>query len=388
MYTLWELKKYDNTSDGKWDETPEVLTSYYDVQVNLAMGGGKEGFSFKIPNTRNTKNREVKPLDIIEVYYLINGSSSGSTNFLMSGLVRNISLEKSGNNCFLRVECESFGNLLTQALVFYDPGDTTQNVMQYLKGCLDSVGLRNKNFKVTWSSTNSLVYKSDGVTLLPTFTSSTNKKRDYDKSFKKLIDDYLVNDYTSDGGYYWFVNASKELMIRKRTNNETPGDVQLVQGIDFENLKVRTNGDDVKNFIVIKCGKDWNGNPVSARYDDLASRAKHGFKYHLMIDNNLAEEAKKEKPSSTNKELIELIKFKGEAKAKRYAELHNKGYLEISAQTKPRLDIIPGNNVLVTINSYPNFNSSSSIINKKLMRVRSVQVDRDGLLIDLKEEAV
>jgi hypothetical protein len=395
MYVLWDLKRDENTGDGTWAGELTTLTSFFDVQVTKGMQGGSEGASFKIPNTRNSQNLGIKPMDIIKFYYKINGASSDdNTNLVMVGLVKKVNLEKSGGSSVLRVECESYSALLTNALVFYDPGETTQNVMQYLKGCLDSVNLRNEKFGITWNSDNPLTNKfnpSSGLYnggAFPTFTSSTNKIRDYDKSFKKLIDDYLVGEFTGDGSYFWFINNSKELVIRKRIITSTPGDLQLRQGSDFENIKIRTNGDDVKNFIVIKCGFDLNNNPISARYDDFTSRAKHGFRYHLMVDRTIAQNLKDRNPGISNSDLISAVKAEGYAKAKTYAELHNKGYLEVSAQTKPRLDLNAGNNVLFTSLSYADYNTGSSVITQKVMRVRSVQYDRDGLLIDLKEEAV
>jgi hypothetical protein len=387
MYVLWDLKRDENIGDGEWAGELTTLTSFFDVQVTKGMQGGSEGASFKIPNTRNTQNLGIKPMDIIKFYYKINGAESDdNVNLVMVGLVKKVNLEKSGGNNVLRVECESYSALLTNALVFYDPGNKTENVMQYLQSALLTVNQRNEKFGISWNSGNPTL-KSDGVTAFPVFTQESDKVRDFDKSFKKLIDDYLIDKYTGDGSYFWFINNSKELVIRKRVVQSVAGDLHLRQGQDFETIKIRTNGDDVKNFIVIKCGYDFNNNPVSARYDDFTSRAKHGFRYHLMVDRNIAVEEKLKEPA-TNKILIENIKKAGVAKAKDYAELHNKGYLEVSAQTKPRLDINAGNNVLFTSLSYADYNTGSSVITQKVMRVRSVQYDRDGLLIDLKEEAV
>lgn len=381
MYTRFHILKYENVGDGVWSETGEELTSCYDVQVNRNLEGSKDKFSFKVDNVRNAKNRVVEPLDLVNIHYLINGESPSSSNLILNGLVKNITVDSS-NKRVLRVEGTSFSFTMTQALSFFNPGPTTYNVMEYLEKCLKSVQNRNEGFEVEWDDNNPTL-KSDG-TSFPVFTEDTNRVRDYNKSMAKILNTYLINDYTGDGDYFWYVNNDKKLVIRKRFTDDVV--LNLSSGEDFEVVRFKTNGDDVKNYVVVKCGVDLNNNPINAVYDDVVSRAKHGFKYHVLVDVNISKDLKIANPSISNDDLRTLVKIKGRKKAEDFVKLHNKGYLMISAQMKPRLDFSISNNVQVSHDSYANYNRSEGDIANKVMRVVSVQYSLSGLLVDFKEE--
>ena len=384
MYTRFIIHKYENTGDGAWSETPEVMEHFYDVQVTQSIEENKDSFSFKVNNNRNAFNREFKPMDQINVYYSINGAPASEDNLIIVGLVKKISLENSGSRKAFRVEGVGFSDVMTQALSFYNPADATQNVMQYLQGCLDSINLRNGNFNVTWDDSNP-VLKSDDETPFPTFTQDSARVRDYNKSMSKILNKYLIDKYTGDGSYFWYVNNDRKLVIRKRYT--TGVDLVVNSPGDYESVKTLINGDDVKNYVIVRCGLDNNNNPISAYYDDVVSRAKHGFRYHMIVDMNISKDIKLANPGISNNDLISKAKDEGRAKAENYVKTHAKGFLVVQGQMKPRLDISVANTVQVNITSYAEFNAETGNIRNKLMRVQSIQYDLQGLLVELKEEA-
>jgi hypothetical protein len=384
MYTRFIIHKYASTGDGTWSVTPEVMTSFYDVQVTQSIEENKDSFSFKVNNNRNAFNREFKPMDQINVYYSINGAPASEDNLIIVGLVKKISLENSGSRKAFRVEGVGFSDVMTQALSFYNPGTETQNVMQYLKSCLETISLRNGNFNVTWNAQNPTI-KSDNITSFPVFTQDSARVRDYNKSMSKILNMYLIDKFTGDGSYFWYVNNARELVIRKRYT--TSVDLTVNSPRDFESVKTRINGDDVKNYVIVKCGLDLNNNPISAYFDDVVSRAKHGFRYHMLVDMNISKNIKLANPGISNSDLIDRVKDEGRAWAEDFVKIHAKGFLVVQGQMKPRLDISVANNVQVNITSYADFNVVTGNIRNKLMRVQSIQYDLHGLLVELKEEA-
>lgn len=382
MYVRFKIRKYDNTGDNSWSESYEEVSAY-DVQVTNSIGSNKDGFNFKVDNVNDDYNRVVKPMDLVEIHYCINGDVPSADNLVINGLIKKVSLQSNGKSRFLRVEGVSFSDVMTEALVFYNPADQTQNVMQFLESCLNSIRVRDQGFVVTWDESNPTI-TSNGESF-PVFTETNNRVRAYNKTMNKLLDKYLTNEYTGDGSFYWYVSTENKLVIRKRYTSKS--DLSLSQSEDFESLKVRINTDDVKNYIIVKCGSDLNNNPISAVFDDVASRAKNGFRYHMIVDVNIAKNIKLANPSDSNAEIISKVKADGRAVARSYAELHNQGYLVISGQTKPRLDVTIAGNVSLTVFSYADYNKKSGNVNDKLMRVQSVQYTVSGLLVELKEEA-
>lgn len=382
MYNKFIVNKYSLISDGVWSSTPETITDIYDVQVTQSIGDNKDIFGFKLNNPRNTNNWTFKPVDKVNIYFGINGESASDSNLIMVGLVKNIQEDAKDRSKVLRIEGVGYSDIVTSALVFYDPGDATVNVTQYLQGCLESVKLRNKGFDITWSSTN--------PSISATLSTSTSKVRDYDKSFSSLLDKYLKSAYTGTDDYYWYVNNSNELVIGKRNSGTSKG--TLTEGVDFETIKTKIKTDDVKNFIIVKCGYDLNNNPITTRYDDIASRAKYGFRYYMLVDRQIAEKIKTNNPGYDNDAVIEAAKAEGYAQGEAYAKLHNRGYLMLDIIMSPSVSYSVGDRVQVLIPSYPDFTKNStstpSYLYNKVLRIESIQYDINGVLLTLSEESV
>jgi len=409
MYTQFVIKHYAFLSDGVWD-TATTLTDFYDVNVSLALGDKKDIFSFKINNNRNQYITEAKTpaanlidaMDKVDIHYCINGATAESSNLVMSGIIKKVTEDINGRGKILRIEGVNLSELATTALVFYDGGSSPITPLAFLQGCLASVANRNQNFEVTWDANNPVYQYSTPSDLDgdPTFPYTTRSDfREFDKSLSYVIDKYLQNDYTGDGLYYWYITNDNKLSIRRRVR---AAGTSFTQGTDFKTAKISINADDVKNFVVVKCGNDPANKPITTRYDDVVSRSKYGFRYHLLVDAKIAGDLiDKENfpndskfPSSypyttlwgvevtSSSDYISKFraeaKRRGEARGKEITDISNVGRIQLQATMMPTLNYALGNALLVTAPSYG--------LTSFEMRVKEIDYDIDGVLITLQEE--
>lgn len=387
MITKLVVTHYALVTDGVWEVSGTDIEDAYDINVVASIGSNsKDTFSFKLPNPRGSNKQTVNPQDIIAIHLLINGEVSGDSNLIMYGLVKKVTGEFNDKNKFLRIDGVSFGEITTNALVFYDPGVLTQNVMQYLQSCLTSIALRNENFNITWNASNPTT-KSNG-SAFPTYTDSSTKLREFDKSFASVLDKLLVNEYTGDGEYYWFVNNAKELVIRRRD----PSTINYYwnEGVDFKSIKLNINAEDIRNFIVVKCGVDFDGDPITTRYDDPVSRAQFGFKYYLLVDTALAKERiDSHLYDGNNSALRDAVKLKGQERGKAFADAHNKGFITATVVLYPTTNYGIGNNIALTSTNYAIKDTAQKYVNGLVnypMRIKEINYTIDSTVITLEEE--
>jgi hypothetical protein len=313
---------------------------------------------------------------------------------IINGMVKKVNEDLTNKKNAMRVEGVSFSEVCTTALVFYDPGEATLNVMQYLKDCV-TVGIArwfsktgtgaDSPFMIKWNNDNPLLTNSKGLSF-PVFTQSGNKRRDYYKSLNKVLDECLTNANTEDGSYFWYVNNAKELCIRKRKSS-SPTPYLWTEGVDFKTGKLQINTESIYNFIVIKCGLDLDGNPISTVHDDAVSRAKNGFRYYMLVDLNITKDLIKSQPDITNAELATKARILGKKRGEAYAQLHNGGAFSFQVVTMPTVSYALGDRVNITIPSYPDYNKSfGASLKSKLMMVTDIQWTQESTLFTLEEE--
>ena len=276
MYVNWKVERYARTGDSTWSATPIELSDFYDILIRMSLGDGKDTFSFKQTNFNNELDDYWNIGDKVVLSYKVNDTASAS-DIVMNGIVTNIPNEDSYNNNFIRVEGNNYSETLMSALVFYAPNGAT-NLVSYLQEALNSIALYNENFKVTWNGDNPSV-KIDDVTAFPTYD-----ERWFYKSFLKLLEKYSTNSYTDDGNYYWYVNVDNELVWRPKTQGITASFNQTTD--DYNSLKTKKDIKGVVNFVIAKGGLSPAMKPITIKYDNAVSRAKHGFKYKLLISEH------------------------------------------------------------------------------------------------------
>jgi hypothetical protein len=376
--------------------TGTTLTYNYDTTANQNLGSLNDTWSFKVDNIRNSIISTFKSQDRIKIYYCINGDSISTSNLIMDGLVKSVQ-EDLADSKVLRVEGKSFGEVATNALVFTERGaQNNLNVMQFIAQAVNSVQLFDSNFNILGVTAPST--KRDG-SAFPVINSG-GKITEFNVSLASVLDKYLQDKYTGDGRYYWYINNARYLVIAPRLGSTVKA--VLTEGVDYKTARYRINSDDVRNYIVVKCGSDAYGRKITTKYDDVVSRAKHGFKYYLLIKESIADDliernsgsADSKFPASYpyvtswgetassdddyNDKLRAQVKSIGKAEGKAFAALHNKGLVQIDISLKPTNSYAIGDYLQITAPSYN--------LSLKEMRVKSVNYTEDDVDLTLVEE--
>lgn len=289
VYTTWKFERYARTGDSVWSSTAVDITDAYDPVVRMAIGEGRDTFEFKLQNFNGEWSNGWVIGDKLKIYYKVNSSSIESSDLLLQGIVVDIPFDVTGKQDFLRIKGNNYTETLMNALVFYDPGNSGQPIPGFLEGAINSIGLFNDDFKITWNASNPSV-KSTGDAF-PTI---------YDKWFYKsalkLLENYSNNSETDDGNYYWYINESNELVWRRKTDSANFTFNTAIN--DYKGLKIKKDTKGIVNFIIAKGGIDPSGDAITVKRDDPVSRAKHGFKYKLITlsataENDLIQQDKK-----------------------------------------------------------------------------------------------
>lgn len=273
---------YSTTGAGTWSSTPTNLTDAFDCKVSLSIGDLNDTFSFKIPNTDNNAITRFNIQDNINMHLLLDGASAASSNMVINGTIKNISEEFGEKGKVLRIEGKSFGEISTTGIGFVDL--TNVNVMQFLDAYRNSIFLRNRNFGISWNADNPSV-KSDGLAF--SALNGGGKIAEFDKSLNVVLDKYLTNEFTGDGNYYWYINTLKELCIRKQEIN--PSGV-LTEGTDMVSCRYGVDPNSIYNYVVVKCGYDPNGRPITTRAEDPVSQSIYQLQYYMLVNTKISQD--------------------------------------------------------------------------------------------------
>lgn len=410
MYLRFVVKLYPTTGDGVWGSAV-AQGDVYDVSVGRKLGDTNDTFSFKVNNIRNTRLAKTDSFDDlsapfnsqdkVDIHLIVNGVSADSTNLLIVGLVKKVDQRVSTNGRVITISGISFSEVMTTGLTFVR--QPSGNIMSFLEAALENIKAFNPNFPVAWDSDNP-TYRESNPSLLdgdPTKAFPTQKgiTEPY-RSMSFLLDKYLQNEYTNDGRYYWFVNNSNKLVVRRRTN-DTEGTI-LTEGSSFKTATYRINSDDVRNYIVVKCGLTPYNKPITARFDDVASRAKFGFKYYMIVDSKIASDLLEEQGFAANTkfpsgfpytttwdvstsddddfdaQFRDEVERLGIIRGKTFGEAHNQGFQQLTLTMAPTVDFSVGENYKIISPSYD--------LDEKPFRLAGITWDIFSTVLMFKEE--
>lgn len=403
--------------DVTWSTTPTYPNYIYDQKVSLKLGELNDTFSFKIPNINGTYINSFNLQDKIQIYYLLNSATADSTNLIMPGLIKRIEERVTeGKGKELTISGVSFGELMVNGLTFADVSNVT--AFEYIQAALNNVKLNVPKFPVTWNAGNPLLYKYSGESggdqvfagaAFPDIFGGGSVSY-FNKSLNKILERFLNEDYTGDGRYFWYINTQNELVIRKRmtviTGNITEGTDAIVS------MQIDNDTSDIRNFIVVKCGNDPAGHPITTSYRDNVSMAQYGMRYWLLKTadaGDLLEQCKNSTASwsstsmyppaypftcpwkdinnatvtaSSDSDFVAKfrtqVKVLGENNGKQFAASHNKGYKRIVLELPPTLNWKIGDIINCTIPSY-------NLTNFRI-RVYEIEYNNNSTILTLKEE--
>lgn len=277
MFVRWKIEHFARTSDTSWSGSPTTVSDFNRPQVKTALGSKKDYFAFRL-KLSNSLASTIKVRDKINIYRKVNDSSAfSSSDLLLSGVITALPLEVTANAQYLRVEGMNLGEVLASTLTFVADYDE-RTPLQIIQQAVNNANVTNSNFTIGWNSGNNtyLTTKRDG-SAMPTYV-----EQEFNKPLVDIIDKYLQKKYTQDGDYYWYINNDDEIVIRPRVSTSVTS--FLEEDTDNYGYKISVDSKDVKNFAIIKCGRNANDDPIQTKFIDYASVAKHGSKYLFITD--------------------------------------------------------------------------------------------------------
>lgn len=390
---------YPRTGDGTWNSTGTLIDESFDVSCSLSEGETNDVFSFKIPNPRNVWAGFFGQQDNVKIYLSKNNASSSSNNLIMNGLIRGVDGRSDTPAKHLIIKGVNYSEIATTAIGFHT--NTNVDVMVFLEGFLGSINDRNPSFPITWD-TNNPSLKGDG-SAFPKLLEGGQVK-EFDKTLYSILNKYLTDKYTGDGGYYWYISNDQKLVIRRK-NSDITG--TLTEGVDFKTSRVQI-GKDIINYVLVKCGLDPNSRPISTRYDDPVSRNKYGFKY-AKIERTIGQDLITEQGFGTSNfpsaypydttwkdkdgntvtvtsdgEWVQAVRTQarrvGVIEGEKYANNRGEGKLTITLTFEPTLNYSVGEVYSISIPSYG--------VSDKQLRVKDVKYDIYGTEVTLIEEVL
>lgn len=270
-FVYWKIERYAFASNS-WSSTGTTIATVIDPQVTVNMGDGRDTFSFKITNFNDEWSNYFRPNDKIIISRKVNSTTLASSDILMVGSIQNTPETESGKQTQIRVEGSNFSETILGGIVFFDP--TGQTIPTAIQNALNSIGVYNSNFQVTWDSGNPTTKSTGGA--FPTVT-----ERWFNKPIKSFIEKYSTNDLTQDGNYFWYVNKDNKLVWNKK---DDAADHSFNSSTSLHKM-IRINKDlkDVKNWVIVKGGIDPKGAAIQTRVQDMSSIAKNGIKPYILV---------------------------------------------------------------------------------------------------------
>lgn len=281
-FATWKLEHTPFDSEDNSYGTKVTLSDYFNPILNMKIGDGKDSFKLEVTNYNNKYDNSFNPNDMLLLSRNVNSTSIDTSDILINGALRDVPEEVTSSKSNVKMQGYNYSETIMNVLIpvldatDLDPAETIQ------QGLLWS-GNHNNNFKVDWNALNpTSKYSSSGVKNTGGFYSSVGKIFYY-KTLKTIIEELSKEEFTEDGKYYWFVDENNTLVWDKRLDNTkyTFDDTTS----NFKSLKVSKDLKDVKNYIIMKGGRDAKHSPISFPAIDYSSVSKHGFKYFVHISS-------------------------------------------------------------------------------------------------------
>ena len=272
MYVNYKIELNKRIGDSDWDldETTNV-DEFSQPVVTQKIDAERNDFSMVVPNFLDEPLTTFNPRDMITLKRVINSTSFSEEDVLIRGLISDTKLDKSSGTNTLRVEGFDFSDMLLNAITFVDATNLT--ITDMMKQALNNIQVYNENFAVTWSDSNPELTSTGDA--FPIVGESL-----FNKSLRGIFLDYSSDSTTGDGNYYWYINKDKELIWRRRTLSVNQ-EFNYTED-DYAEIKDGKDVDDVRNWIIVKGGRDPANKQIQTLVQDLPSIARHGIRHHII----------------------------------------------------------------------------------------------------------
>lgn len=273
-YVNWRMERTPVLASSDWDDSAsELLEGFYDVEMVLTLGEGRDSFKCKLQNLAGKYDDYFSTQDKVTISRVKNSSAFTSGDVLMVGAIKSLPTKTSGSEDLIRIEGYNFTESIMSGIVFFDPrGDT---ISEAIKKGLNAMDVYEDNFGVEWHPSNPDLNTSGEA--FPTVD-----EKWFNKPILEFVEKYSTKAQTDDVRYYWYVDNQNRFVWRPMldaasTSFDATTDTHYM-------LDIGRNTEDVINWVIVKGGRDPEGVTIQARAEDLASIAKHGRKPYIITD--------------------------------------------------------------------------------------------------------
>jgi hypothetical protein len=281
-YVTWKLDRYAFLGTNVWSGSATTLTEFQDLDVQVSLGAGKDSFAFKVTNWNDSFSNYFKAQDRVVISRVTNTTSVTASDVIMDGVVKSVPTDTSGKNNTLRIEGYNFSEAIMAAITFTDVnGLTPPQAIQQALSASKALGVVGGT-GITWDNTNRTT-KKDG-SAFPTITKSY---KNY--TLLKVMEELSSPKFTEDGAYYWWITADNKLKWVPNTS----GTEYTFNQATGEQVKIKTkiDTDDVRNYFILKGGRDPAGKAIQKKHIDYVSANKHGNKFYIATSQTATSES-------------------------------------------------------------------------------------------------
>lgn len=272
MFTNYRFELIKRIGVNDWDfSNPIVIDEFQVPVISSRANDERSSFDFELSNFNNFWARQINPRDIVTISRVVNGDVFGSEDVLLTGLVNDTGVNISSDSNELKVEGFDYSDTILSAITFVDA--TNLSVVDMFQVALDFINTYAPQFAVTWHPDNPTV-KSNGEPF------PVVGKELFNRSMRDILLRYSNKEETQDGNYYWFVTPERELVWRQAS----PDISYTFDYLTDDYLEVSDGKDtsDVKNYVIVKGGRDPANKQIQTFVQDLSSISRHGQRFKII----------------------------------------------------------------------------------------------------------
>lgn len=267
--------------NANWNTTvdEDLSDEAVDIVINKGIKAIKDTFSFNIYKADRYFNPSIRITneDMIKVWLKRDSSSFTDSDLLITGIVNNVGFTEGTDSKMISVTGNDFSEIIFD--ISLPIAEKNKTCAEMIKILLSKDPIVNKGITFTNASIPS--DKHDG-TPFPNKSLGLN----YTPVFQ-ILDKLCSNEFTGDGEYYYYVDTSKvfHFCYKSGTVESITIDPTL---INIEDIKIDKSKEEVKNFIILNCGVNLDGNDIEDNYYDETSIAKVGFKHYFAVEETIS----------------------------------------------------------------------------------------------------
>lgn len=274
MFVSYRFELVKRLSTNNWDfGNPITIAEFEAPKISVRLDDERNSFSIDLSNFNNKWLREISPRDIVTVSRVVNSSVFSQSDVLLQGLINNNGVVVDSSTNRVKVEGYDYSDTVMMAITNVDAKNLT--IPEMFIESLNFINSAAPSFGVTWDSGNPLLNSKDESFPLV-------GRRIFNKSMREALIKWSNKERTEDVNYHWYVTPERKLIWRPSSK-----DVSFVfdyEADDFLELKDGKDVNDVRNYVIVKGGRDPAGKQIQTYVQDLSSISRHGQRFRILSD--------------------------------------------------------------------------------------------------------